>query len=269
MANQAAIAIEKTRLYKKEIEMQALEKELALGREIQLSLLPEEPPDVPGWEFAAYYQAAREVGGDFYDFLPLPAGPEHVGLVIADVSGKGVPAALVMARTCAMIHTAAQQGHSPSAALSQANTLLVNYKRSHILLTALCAFLDSDTGRIVYANGGHNRPLWFHADTGTIEELAAPGIILGVFETLDLEERTIDLAEGDLLVLYTDGVTEAMNAQRVPFGEKQLREIIAAAAGDGGSARQVVGAIVGAVQNHTGTDAQSDDLTLMVVRRTP
>jgi sigma-B regulation protein RsbU (phosphoserine phosphatase) len=250
--------------------MQMLEKEMALGREIQLSLLPEAPPALPGWEFAAYYEAAREVGGDFYDFLPLPAGPRHVGLVIADVSGKGVPAALVMARTCTMIRTAVQQGHSPSAALDQANTLLMSYTRSHLLLiTALCAFLDGDTGRLVYANGGHTRPLWFRAETGTVEELQAPGIILGVFETLDLEERTVDLAEGDLLVLYTDGVTEAMDAQHHLFGESPLRETIRAAASDGGGARQVVDAIVNAVQNHTGTDAQSDDLTLVVIRHEP
>jgi sigma-B regulation protein RsbU (phosphoserine phosphatase) len=267
MANQAAIAIEKARLYEKEFEMQALEKELALGREIQLSLLPEAPPNLPGWEFAAHYQAAREVGGDFYDFLPLPAGAGHVGLVIADVSGKGVPAALVMARTCAMIHTAAQQGHSPSAALAQANALLVNYTRSHILLTALCAFLDTGTGRLAYANGGHNRPLWFHAHTGTVEELATPGIILGAFETLDLEESAVDLAPGDLLVLYTDGVTEAMDGQRVPFGEARLQEIVRSVASEGGGAEQVVAAIVGAVEDHVGTDDQSDDLTLVVVRR--
>ncbi|HSJ59084.1 MAG TPA: GAF domain-containing protein, partial [Anaerolineae bacterium] len=175
MANQGAVAIEKARLRDKELEMKVLEKELAVGREIQLSLLPAAPPKLPGWDLATYYQPAREVGGDFYDLIESPAAPDHLGVVIADVTGKGVPAAIFMARTCAMIRTAAAQGHRPPQVLNQANALIAGYRRSPMLVTALYADLDVKAGRLVYANGGHLRPLWYRAGTRTVEELAAPG----------------------------------------------------------------------------------------------
>jgi len=267
MANQGAVAIEKARLRDKELAMKVLEKELAVGREIQLSLLPASPPAVAGWDIATYYQPAREVGGDFYDFIDSPAAPDHLGLVIADVTGKGVPAALFMARTCAMIHTAVLQGQGPSAALQQANVLISAHIRSPMLVTALHADLNVRTGRLVYANGGHLRPLWYRAAVGTVEELSSPGIILGAFTKIDLEERAIDVARGDIIVFYTDGVTEAMNREGELFGEELLADIVATAAAGGAGAQMVLDAIVDAVGTHNSTGPQSDDLTLLVVRR--
>jgi sigma-B regulation protein RsbU (phosphoserine phosphatase) len=267
MANQAAMGIEKARLHEEEIRMQAVEKELAIGRQIQLSLLPDTPPVVPGWEFAIFYQAAREVGGDFYDFFDLPGEPDRLGMVIADVTGKGVPAALFMARTSNMIRSAGLQIGSPSATLMRANDLLVKDRPFELLLTAFCAVLDTSRNRLVYANAGHNRPLWFQASTGLLQELNSGGLILGALAEIELEECEIDVGPGDLLIFYTDGVTEAMNASHQLFGEERLQATVKANIET--SAQDILDAIVDAVRAFTGDTAQSDDLSLFVVRRSP
>jgi sigma-B regulation protein RsbU (phosphoserine phosphatase) len=265
MANQAAVAIEKTRLHREEIKVQTLEKELAIGRQIQLGLLPSAPPVVPGWEFATHYEAAREVGGDFYDFFDLPGDGDRMGLAIADVTGKGVPAALFMARSSTVIRSTGLQAGSPSTVLAQVNDLLHKDRPSELLLTASYAVLDTRHGRLVYANGGHCRPLWFQASTGQLHELDSQGFILGAFRGIAFEQREIDVEPGDLLVFYTDGVTESMDADHQIFGEDRLWDVIAANAGS--SAQAVLDAIVDAVQDFAGSIAQSDDLTLFVVRR--
>jgi serine phosphatase RsbU (regulator of sigma subunit) len=275
MANQAAIAIEKARLHQEELKMQSMERDLEVGKQIQLSMLPDACPVVPGWECAASYDAARVVGGDFYDFFPLttePASngtwePGQLGLVIADVAGKGVPAALFMARGCTTIRTTALVGNGPAAALTQANKLIYRERESQLFLTALYAVLDTTNGRLVYANAGHNPPLWSQAATGAIQKLDARGIVLGIFGNVELEEREIQVTPGDLLVFYTDGVTEAMNASHDLFGEERLEATLAANAG--ASAQEVLDAILDAVRVFTGDVEQSDDLTLFVIRRSP
>jgi serine phosphatase RsbU (regulator of sigma subunit) len=265
MANQAAIAIEKARLHKEEVRMWAMEKEMELGRQIQLSLLPGDPPVVPGWEFATFYQPAREVGGDFYDLFDLPDSPGRLGIVVADVMGKGVPAALFMAHSSKVIRTAGLQVGSPSAALARANESILKDRAFELFLTALYAVLDPRDGRVVYARAGHSRPLWLHAATGQCQPLAAEGILLGVFEEILLEECEIDLEPGDLLVFYTDGFSEAMNTKEELFGEERLCTILEANAGK--SAQEVLQAIVGGVQAFAAGTLQPDDRTLFVVRR--
>jgi sigma-B regulation protein RsbU (phosphoserine phosphatase) len=265
MANQAALAIEKARLHEEEIRARAMEKELEVGRQIQLSMLPAATPAVPGWEFAAYYRAAREVGGDFYDFFQLPDAPGRLGMIIADVTGKGVPAALFMARTSKVIQTIGLQSGSPMDTLRQTNRSIARDRGSHLLLSALYAVLDTGNGRLTYSNAGHCRPLWLQSDTGQVVELDARGIILGAVTDTYLEEDDLDLQPGDLLVFYSDGVTEAMNAQRDLFGEERLEALLAA--NRGRSAQQVLEAVVDAVQAFGGDQPQSDDLTLIVVRR--
>ena len=267
MANQAAIAIEKARLHREEIERQQLEQELTIGQQIQLGMLPKDCPVVPGWEFAAIYRAARQVGGDFYDFPELPGDPGRLGLVIADVADKGVPAALMMALSRTMVRTAAADGRSPSAALSLANELILKHSQTDLFVTAFYATLDTHSGRLTYANAGHNRPMWLQSGSGEIQELAARGIVLGILEDIELEEREIDVAPGDVLVFYTDGVTEAMNTDGQQFGRERLR---AAVAGNpGASAQQILSAVVDAVKAFAGHAPQSDDRTLFVVKRCP
>jgi sigma-B regulation protein RsbU (phosphoserine phosphatase) len=267
MANQAAIAIEKARLHQEEVKGQALEREMELGRQIQLSLLPKSTPVLPGWEFAVHYQPARQVGGDFYDFFDLPNGQGRMGLAVADVMGEGVPAALFMALGRTVIRTIALSQQSPAAVLTLANPLILRDSHADLFLSAFYAILDTGSGRLSYANAGHNRPIWQRAVTGQIQELAADGIVLGVLPEIDLEERTIDVAPGDVLVLYTDGVTEAMDAENRMFGRDRLQAAVATCAGD--SAQQAVESIVQALGEFTGGTQQSDDITILVVRRSP
>jgi sigma-B regulation protein RsbU (phosphoserine phosphatase) len=266
MANQAAMAIEKTRLHQEEIKRQRLEEEMAVARQIQLSLLPEAPPIVPGWEFAAFYRPARQVGGDFYDFFELPGEPGGLGLVIADVADKGVPAALFMALSRSIIRTRAiARDLSPAEVLQRANRLIMKDSRAKLFVTACYATLNTQTGRLVYTLAGHNRPLWLRATIGECQELIGQGAVLGIFEDLELAEFEIDLAPNDLLIFYTDGVTEAMNANHQLFGEERLEAVIVA--NPTASAAQMLQAIVEAVYAFTGDAPQADDLTLFVVKR--
>jgi sigma-B regulation protein RsbU (phosphoserine phosphatase) len=267
MANQAAVAIEKSRLHQEEIKRQRLEEEMAVARQIQLSLLPESCPIVPGWEFAAYYAPARQVGGDFYDFFELPDTPGRWGMVIADVADKGVPAALFMSLSRSIIRTKAMTPGlvSPAQVLERANRLLLKDSRARIFLTAIYAVLDTATGRLIYTLAGHNRPFWWHAQIGDCEEVAGQGIVLGIFEGITLSEQEIDLAPGDTLVFYTDGVTEAMDANHQLFGEERLQAIIAA--NPQASAADLLQTIATAVRTFTADTPPSDDLTLFIVKR--
>jgi serine phosphatase RsbU (regulator of sigma subunit) len=267
MANQAALAIEKARMHQQEIERQILGKELELAREIQLSLLPKALPEVAGWEFAAYYQPARQVGGDFYDLFEVPGEPQRLGMVIADVSGKGVPAALFMALSRTLIRTAALEGRRPPVALDRANEQILKENRSGQFVSVYYATLEIHSGRLVFANAGHNPPLWVKGTSGQVRELVAPGIVLGVLDEIDQDEGEIDMAPGDLLILYTDGVTESTDSSLEPFREERLQEVVGALAQ--ASARQVIEAVVNAVKAHTGDVSPFDDITLLVVKRCP
>ena len=265
LANQATMTIERKRLLQQQSEQQRMEDELNVGRQIQLSLLPRSEPAVRGWEFAVYYQAAHEVGGDFYDFVEWPDAENRLGLVVADVVGKGVPAALFMALSRTTIRSAALVESSPLAVLTKANRLLLQDSRSGMFLTAFYGVLDTDTGRLAYANAGHNRPLWLRAATGVVQELPSWGTILGAFQEIEPEEREVALVPGDLLVLYTDGLNEAFDAEQQQFGTDRLRSIVAA--NQTGSARTVLDEVIGAVNEFIGDVPMSDDLTLLVVRR--
>ena len=265
IANQAAIALENARLQQEEVQRRQFEHELALGRQVQLGLLPKSCPVVPGWECAAVYEPARIVAGDFYDFVELPGKSDRLGLVIADVVGKGVGAALYMALSRTMVRTAALSGRRPAKALVRANELIRKDSRSDRFVTVLFAVLDPHSGKLVYSNAGHNRPLWLQAATGELHELSARGIVLGIFEEVELEEQELEVAPGDVLLFYTDGVTEAINAHDQPFGEARLRAVLAEHAAS--TAEQVMEAVVGAVKEFVGDTPQSDDLTLFVLKR--
>jgi len=271
LAGQAAIALETARLHQEEIQRERLEEELTIAREIQLSLLPETCPVIPGWEVAAAYRPARTVGGDLYDFLELPGEPRRMGLVIADVTDKGVPAALFMAFSRTIIRTMSMSGRygSPADVLRRANRLIVRdvQSDSRLLLSAFYATLDIDGGRLTYTNGGHNPPLWLQAATGEVQALPARGIVLGIFEDIQLEEHAIQVAPGDLLVFYTDGVTEARDTGSQFFEEERLRDVVVAH--PEASAQQLVEAIIEAVEAFSGEAPQADDITLFVVKRQP
>ncbi|MEM7029542.1 MAG: SpoIIE family protein phosphatase [Chloroflexota bacterium] len=267
MANQVAIAIEKAQLVRERIQRERLEEEMVIGRRIQLSLLPESDPDIPGWDVASLYRSAAEVGGDFYDFFQLDNKGNRLGMVIADVSGKGVSAALFMALSRSIIRTKAFTGRKTWDVLRRANRLIYKDSRSGLFLTAFYATLEPKTGRMVFTNAGHNRPIWYNIRTGTLKELATTGIVLGVFDRIHLGEDEIQVEPGDFLILYTDGVTEAMNQHRELFGEERLYEIIQAKLY--ANAQDMMDAILDAVQDFVGDTPPSDDVTLLVIRRDP
>jgi len=265
IVNQIALAIETARLHEEEIARQRMEEELAVGRKIQLSLLPEKLPEIPGWEFAAIYQSARQVSGDFYDFYELPGKAGRTGILIADVVDKGVPAALFMALSRTVIRAMALNGRGPAAVLKKSNKLILKDSRASLFLTAFYAVLDKHSGQICFANAGHNRPLWLRKKTGQCQELSEGGSLLAVLPHLALDEQEIQMEPGDFLIMYTDGLTEAMNEQREIFGEQRLWSVIEAN-GDG-NAQTLLEAILAGVEDFVKGVPQADDLTLIVLRR--
>ncbi|HEX6385756.1 MAG TPA: SpoIIE family protein phosphatase [Anaerolineae bacterium] len=271
MANQAALAIEKARLHHEEIKRHRMEEELAVGRQIQVSMLPPGVPVVPGWQFSAVYEPAKQVGGDFYDFFELPGEPGRLGLVIADVSGKGVPAALFMALSRTIIRNNALRGRSPADTLIWANRFIQEDSQTDMFLTAFYAALHTNSGRLTFANAGHNRPLWWRATLGEFEELVASGIVLGVLDDVELEERESEIAPGDVLIFYTDGVTESMNRSYEEFGVARLKAVVSDALEPkpNPAAQAVLNAVLDAVKSFTGDALQYDDFTLFVVCRSP
>jgi serine phosphatase RsbU (regulator of sigma subunit) len=261
----SGVGIEKARYHRRELQRQRQEQELAIGRKIQLSLLPRAVPQVAGWEFHATYRAAREVSGDFYDFIPVPADPDLMGITIGDVTGKGVPAALMMATTRILLRNGTTSGARPAAVITGANRQIVEDNRSGLFATALQARLELASGRVALANAGHEPPILVRAD-GRSRRLPAGGALLGLFRSASPAETLISLAPGDLLVLYTDGVTDARSPSRRLFGERRLLAEIRAARGR--PADEVGAAIVAAVDAFSAGAPQFDDLTLVIVRRT-
>lgn len=267
LANQAAITIEKARLHREALKQQRLVQELSVAQQIQLSLLPKSAPTVPGWEFAAAYRPARMVGGDIYDFFELPGKAGQWGIVVADVADKGVPSALYMALCRTVIRSTALSGRSPASTLMRANELILKDSQSDLFLSAFYAKLDTQEHRMIYSNAGHNPPLWLRAGAHDFKELSTKGIVLGVLEGIELQEQRVDIAPGDVLVFYTDGVTEAIDHKMEEFGTARMKQVVQANAGR--SATQITEAVVEAVDDFAEDTSQFDDLTLVVVKRCP
>ncbi|UCC64321.1 MAG: GAF domain-containing protein [Anaerolineae bacterium] len=262
IVNQTAIAVEGDRLAREAAEQERLARELDVAQRIQVSFLPESYPVLPGWEIAAHWRSARSVGGDFYDFLRLPNG--QLGLIIADVADKGIPAALFMALSRTLLRTTALTGREPARALERANELILSDARSDLFVTVFYAVIDTATGRMLFSSAGHNPPLLVRAD-GQVESLRCRGIALGVLEEIELQGKETHLAPGDMLVLYTDGVTEAINADDEEFGIRRLTEIVAARRQK--AAAEVLADVDGAVTDFVAGQPQFDDLTMVVARR--
>jgi steroid delta-isomerase-like uncharacterized protein len=204
-------------------ERERIEQELRVSRRIQQALLPETIPQLDGWGIAEYYQPAREVGGDFYDFLQLADG--HLGLVVGDVSGKGIPAAVLMANTQSVLRTVVQRNSAPGQALMEANEVLCTYVPTNMFITCFYAILEPHSGRMRYANAGHDLPYMWH--DGEAEELRARGMPLGLMPGMRYEEEEVDLEEGDSVLFYSDGLAEAHDPKGEMFGFPRLRTFVA------------------------------------------
>jgi sigma-B regulation protein RsbU (phosphoserine phosphatase) len=253
------------RLMEEEVRRQRMEEELAIGRRIQLSLLPHGCPQVAGYEFAAGYRAAREVGGDLYDFIVPPDDPNKVHLVIADVTGKGVPAALYMAVSRTLLHNYALDDFPPGEALRRVNEFIRSDAASPLFLSAFYAVLDADTGRLTYANAGHNSPLWLRAATGELTPLQSRGLLLGAFDGFVADEQSCVLDPGDFVVFFTDGITEARSAAGDFMDDEGLVAIVRSRPWT--TAEELLTAIVLAVDDFAAGAAQADDFTVVVLRR--
>lgn len=273
ISQQAAMAIQSDRLQRETLERERLEREMQLAREIQLTFLPHQVPELPGWDLNLRWRTAREVGGDFYDFFELPGN--RFGLVIADVADKGMPAALFMTLIRTLVRATVQQISSPAEVLQRVNDVLVPDADQGMFVTLVYAVLSLDTGELRYANAGHNPPLLLRHGTWEIERLERCGMALGVSEGSAMKERTIQLAAGDYLILYTDGITDAYSPQGSFFGEEGLQRTILAAAARAdeatpeqpASAAEMLDEIEVAVEAFIGDAPVSDDLTLVVLRR--
>lgn len=205
------------------VEKERLERELEIARGIQQSMLPKEIPHLPGWQIRASWQPARAVSGDFYDFFPSPDG--QFGVLIADVTGKGVPAALVMAVTTTILRAVVAVETSPAAILARANELLCPVMPAHMFVTCLYMLLEPTTGAVRFANAGHSLPL--KVAQGVVEEPRATGMPLGLIPGMTYTENDFDLPLGSGLLLHTDGVVEAHNASSEMFGTPRLRACLA------------------------------------------
>lgn len=260
IADHASLAVEKARLHQEALERQRLEEELSVARHIQHSFLPSSLPDEPGWEFAAGYRAARQVGGDFYDSFRLPDG--RLGLVIADVMGKGVPAALFMAMARTTLRSTALSGRDPAATLRRANELILKDSSAEHFLSAFYAAVDPGNGSVEYALAGHNRPLLIRTE-GEVIELEGRGRILGAFDNVPIDLRRIKLEPQETLLLFTDGIPEAQDREGRFFELERLRR----AASSSHSAQEVVDSVLAAVSEFQGDQTQGDDITLLAARR--
>ena len=250
------------RLEQEMLERERVEQELKVARSIQQASLPKEVPSLEGWHIAPFYRPARQVGGDFYDFHPLSEG--RLGLVVGDATGKGVPAALVMSTTCGMLRLAARNYSSPSEMLQLVNEALFPYIPANMFVTCFYAILDPRSGRLIYANAGHDLP-YLHRN-GNAEELKARGMPLGLMPEMGYEEKEIVLEGGEVTLLYSDGLVEAHDPQREMFGFPRLQALVAK--------HGEVGALGDFLMEELYTFVgegweQEDDITLLTLRRSP
>jgi len=260
-AAQAAVAIERARLTRELLERRRFEKELAVARDIQASFLPKRAPDVPGFELAGATQPHAEVGGDYFDFIRV--SDSRLGIAIADVSGKGIPAALIMAGFRMSLLAEIRNEFALRAVMRKVNSLLHESTERDKFVTAFYGMLDFKNRVIVFANAGHNPPILLRLD-GSIQYLLEGGVALGVLPDARYEERPLALQKGDILLFYTDGISEAESPEGEQYGTRRLEHALRRLAP--GSAQEILKGIVDEVTAWAGERGVTDDLTLVVAK---
>jgi serine phosphatase RsbU (regulator of sigma subunit)/predicted ester cyclase len=256
--------LRKQRLEQEIRERERVEQELRVARSIQQASLPKEVPTLEGWQITPYYQPAREVGGDFYDFHLLSEG--RLGVVVGDATGKGVPAALVMSTTCGMLQLAARASgsSSPSEVLVQVNETLLARIPANMFVTCFYGVLDSRSGSFTYANAGHDLPYLWHG--GEAEELRARGMPLGLMPGMSYEQKEIVLEPRDSALLYSDGLVEAHDPKGEMFGFPRLRALVA----EHGEVGALGNVLLEELYSFVGEGwEQEDDITLLTLERSP
>jgi sigma-B regulation protein RsbU (phosphoserine phosphatase) len=228
---------------------------------VQSQLIPINTPQLAGWEFAASWQPAREVSGDYYDFIQNKG---KLGIVIADVSGKGMHAALFMASTRSIIRAKATASLTPAESLIQANSLICEDAARGMFVTLFYAEIDPQTQTLTYVNCGHNPPYWYRAGQREIAELPPTGSVLGINDSIQYTQQQIDIESGDFITLFTDGITEAFNNNDEQFGEERLKMILNQYAGE--SPQRIFAEIQKELESFVGSAPQSDDRTIVLAK---
>jgi len=261
-ATQVALAMDHARLLRDTVEAERRKKELEIARELQMNLLPKEPPPIPGLDIADRSEPASEVGGDYFDYLMLENG--RFGVVVGDVAGHGMPAGLLMAMAKSAIHTQVQVGGSPAALMGRLSETLLRMSADNQFMTMVFAEFDLAAGEYRYSNAGHHYPLHYRAGTGAVEQLESTGVPLGLLPRPPGPFERRDIGPGDILVFYSDGVVEAERADEEMFGMDRLRDVVLANRRQ--SSETIVEAIFTAVRRFVGDRPLHDDATLVIVR---
>lgn len=261
-ANQVVIAIENAKLYERLVERERLEKELEIAHTIQMNMLPKDYPTLQGIEISGLSVPAKEVGGDYYDFLPLEGG--LVGVTIGDVAGKGVPAALMMVMIRSILRAKIMADHDPQTIVSELNSQILADSDPRMFVTLFYAVIDAGTREMRYTNAGHNYPLIFHAEGDAFESLEDGGLLMGMFEGATYTQGKVSLKTGDVVLFYTDGIVEAMNEKDEMYGFERLRDLVLAHKDD--PADRLRDRIIEETRAFTGSAPQYDDMTLIVVK---
>jgi serine phosphatase RsbU (regulator of sigma subunit)/anti-sigma regulatory factor (Ser/Thr protein kinase)/putative methionine-R-sulfoxide reductase with GAF domain len=265
VAQQVALSIQNEHLQREMVARERFEHEVNLARQIQRTFLPEHLPELKGWSLAATWETARQVGGDFYDVFELPGG--RLGLLIADVSDKGIPAALFMALTRTLVRAVVYDTPSPAEVMKRVNALIVPDNQQGMFVTAVYGVLSLESGQFRYANAGHNPPIWMGQGASGIHQLRRTGAALGIIEDMPMNEDTLQLAPGDSLLFYTDGLTESFSAADETFGEERLLAMLPEILDM--DARLLLDRIEKAVRKFRGTVPAADDMTLLGLKRIP
>lgn len=261
-ADAAAISLEKAMLHKQLLEQELIGKELETARQVQTRLFPQSPPSLPGYDIAGICIPAEEIGGDYYDYIPLSR--KRLGLAIADVSGHGIPSALVMTAFRALLRTKARGKSGPANIANTINRLLPEFTGDNHFVTAVYATLDISSGTLTYISCGHPPPLILNSD-GEVHKLDRRNPALGVFQNLHYVSEQKQMAKGDILVLYTDGIIELMNQQGEFFGTKRLSEVIRE--NQSLALVSLVDKVIEATQLFTAYSGFRDDIALVLLKR--
>lgn len=264
LGDQISSAIHQAEEYANSLALQKVGQEIQIAGQIQASFLPNEFPNIPGWQLSVTLEPAGGLSGDFFDFIPLSRG--RLGLVIADVADKGLGAALYMALCRTLIRTYALEYHSrPDIVFSETNERVISDARANLFITAFYGVLDPANGTLTYCNAGHNPPLLFGKNRSEPVPLSRTGMPIGIEEETRWSRQVVELLPGDALVLYTDGVTEAQNTAGDYFGEGNL--LLAALECDDNNAFEIQANILTKLHEFLAESSQSDDITLMVLAR--
>ena len=261
LASQVAIIIEKVELHEQVVEKKRLQAQLEVARQVQLQLLPEKDPKLKGFDISAYVFPTEEVSGDYYDWVKI--FDDQIGVIVADVAGKGIPAALLVAFLRASLRAYVQTGYAPHIALSKVNNLLWDSVESHQFVTALYGILDATNKTFVYSNAGHNPPL-VTSSNGDYRFVEYGDLPLGMFRSMRYHQHFLRLEKGQVLVIYTDGITEAANLDGEEFGGERLAKLVLE--GINLSAKNMIDFIRKGVQDFTERKFLDDDGTLFIIK---